>query len=179
MSKCHQAKQQSFYNISYTKPKTTNRTKELKTILVSLSQTAKFLQLKRPSHKKAIKQMPTPKMQKYSWRISKTYPLSMDQQYTLCKYKPVIRVSSIQNSANKRQNLSLVIFPTTKLNAFFKIIDESHWISHHEGVWEYMGLSESLIDDSYIRVSHKRRCMSGFDRTCIRPVDFLTRSVKM
>ena len=156
MSKCHQAKQQSFYNISYTKPKTTNRTKELKTILVSLSQTAKFLQLKRPSHKKAIKQMPTPKMQKYSWRISKTYPLSMDQQYTLCKYKPVIRVSSTQNSANKRQNLSLVIFPTTKLNAFIKTLRNltgyritrecentwdsvSPWLMTHTYVWSTKG----------------------------------------
>jgi len=102
--------QHSFYNISYTKPQTANQTKELKTIFKSLSQTAKFLQRKTPSHKKTINQMPMHKTKKYSWRIAKMYPLSMTQTYSLCKYIPVIRVSSTQTSANKRQTSCWLIF---------------------------------------------------------------------
>ena len=42
----------------------------------------------------------------------------------------------------------------------------------NEYLIEYMGLCKSLGDDSYLHVVHPRWWTSGFDRTCIWPVDF-------
>ena len=47
----------------------------------------------------------------WCWNEAKTtYPLQMTLQYTLCKFIPVIRVSSTRNSANKRQTSRWLFF---------------------------------------------------------------------
>ena len=64
MSKRHQAKQQSFYNISYTKPWKAKPQKETQNDFNIIRPNSEVSTTQKPSHKKAIKQMPTPKTQK-------------------------------------------------------------------------------------------------------------------